>query len=361
MATAIATPAASSPAPVITPPSTVLAPKGEARAEWLKTGNMPEAPAEKPKEASAPSKETSVEGAPSQDAPAPEPGKQQEQRQRNSAESRLNEILDDLREQGLTPKALKSFKQDYQRTQSQAEPQKTAATEQTAKPAIDPKAPVKPKTEDFEGKPWAEYEAAKDKYYEDVADYKAAKAIETDRARQRDEAATRELQGKVTDAEKRYGTDAREVIRKTSTEIFSDAKVNGVVKALLNDSPVLVDVLYTIGGKAEDLTDFLETARSNPSAAIRKLVLVEKLVIEELAKGGEEAKAGAPDRGDDGKFKPAQPSTPERKTSAPPPPKEVRSTTGAAPDEVVEAYKSGNARAFIEAENRREIRKMKGF
>lgn len=362
MFTAITPPAESSPASVNT---TVFAPAGDARAEWLKSGAIPETP--KPEE-SATSKESSAEGDKPEGkaAPASEAGKQnQEQKQRSNADTRLNELLDDLRAAGLTPKALKTFTQEYERKQQQAEPQK-AATEKTDNPASDLKAPVKPKSEDFEGKPWAEYEAAKDKYSEDLAEYKAKKAVDDFRQQQKQEVASRELRQKLTDAKTRYGDDAESTISTTAGTIFNDPKISGIVKSLVNESPVLVDVLYVLGEKAGDLQDFLGDARSNTAAAIRKFVLIEKLVIEDLAKGGGKTKAGEDDtreRGEDGKFKAA--ATPEKKTTdAPPPPREV-SGRGPAPDEVEAAYtaalKSGDARAAIDAENRRDLRRRKGL
>jgi hypothetical protein len=341
MSTTLTPPAESSPA------TTTFTPDApEARSEFMKTGVMPE-----PKADSTPAKETPAEGEKpeAKAAPGSESGKPQERR--NTADTRLNELLDDLREAGLTPKALKSFKSDYQRTQ--AEPAK-AATEKTDNPAgVDPKAPVKPKASDFEGKPWSEYEAAKDKYFEDLADYKAGKAIEADRSARQQEAQTKELQDRVTDAEKRYGTETRQTIQKTANAIFNDAKVPPAVKAMVNDSPVMVDLLYVMGSKAEDLTDFIDSAHSSGSVAIRKLVLLEQLVIAELGK----AKAETPEQGADGKFVKA----PEKKTTAaPPPPKEVDGTKAAPPDEIEAAIKRGDDRAAIDAMNRADIRRRKG-
>jgi len=48
------------------------------------------------------------------------------------------------------------------------------------------KAPVKPKVDDF--KTWDEYETARDKFFEDLSDYKVAKALQEDRAQRAEEA-----------------------------------------------------------------------------------------------------------------------------------------------------------------------------
>jgi hypothetical protein len=351
------TPAAeSSPA---NPHFTVEAPQGDARAEWLKTGAVPE---DKPKtEESASSKEHSAEGQKPEEkgAPASEAGKEkQETRGRSNAETRLNEVLEDLRRAGLSPSELKTFKREQQQ---RVEPEK--APEHTAKPtetALKP--PVKPKAEDFEGKPWAEYEAAKDKYFEDLADYKVKVAVEEDRAARHQAEQKRDLEAKLTDATKRYGAEAENTITRTAGDVFGDAKVNGTVKQMLNDSPVLVDLLYVLGSKPEDLNDFLGDARSNPGAAIRKLVLVEKLVLEELAKGGTAAESdeSGTQRDETGKFAKATPAE-KKPTGAPPPPKEVSGRSAAPPDEVEQALATGDARAAIDAMNRADLRKRKGL
>ena len=104
----------------------------------------------------------------------------------------------------------------------------------------------------------------------------------------------------------RYGANARGVIEKTA-KIFDDSSVNVVVKALLNDSPILTDLLYVIGGDGEKYAEFIEDARRNPAKAIRELVLLEDLTKQEL-KG---AKAEMPEKGPDGKF---VAKTPEPKT-----------------------------------------------
>lgn len=322
----------------------------EARAEFLKTGVMPETKADPSPAKEHPANGDKPEG---KTAPASEPGDKQEPR-RSNADTRLNELLDDLREAGLTPKALKSFKQDYKRAEA-AEP---ARQETPSKPTegLDEfglKIPIRPKAADYEGKTWAEYEAAKDQFSDEQADYKASRKLEEFKVSQRNESAQKELDGKLAEAEKRYGEEAKGTISKAASTIFNDAKIPGAVKALVNDSPVLTDLLYVLGSKEEDMADFIQSAQASPGAAIRKLVLIEKLVIEELAKSGK----SDTDRGEDGKFQKA----PEKKlTAAPPPPKEVDGTKAAPPDASEAAYKRGDARAYIEAENLRELRQRKG-
>ena len=349
MTPTIDAPAESSPAPAAPveryTPTIEVPQQEEARAEWLKTGHLPET---KPKADPAPAKESSAEGdkPEGKSAPAPEAGNKQEQPKRSNADTRLTALLDDLREAGLTPAQLKTFRQDYKR--NEAAPQ-TAAPEHTAKPANG--APTKPDPKDFEGKSWAEYEAAKDEYSEKLAEYKANQAVERFRDAQRQESETREMQGKLADASKRYGDAAEATIRETSVTVFNDAKIPVVVKQMVNDSPVLVDLLYALGSDESGLADFIASAQQRPGEAIRKLVLVEKLVLEELA-----GQTGKTERGEDGKFQP-----PEKKTtSAPPPPKEVSGRGGPAPDPVEDALKTGDARAAIDQMTREQLRRKQG-
>lgn len=315
-----------------------------AYAEWRQTGKLP-----KP-EASATSEKQSDAGEESAEkgAPAPEAGDQQESKAkpRSNAETRLKELLDDLKRAGMSPAELKTFKREVQETkQPKAEP----------KVEKGPESPKKPKVDDFDT--YEKYEEARDQYYEDLADYKAQQRLDQFRQEQKVEAAQQELNGKVEAARKRYGAEADSTIATTATEIFNDQKIPAAVKAVINDSPVLVDLLYVMGSKAEEFQEFLKLARSNPGAAIRKAVLVERLVSEELAKGGK-SDAGAPDRDESGKFK--QPPA-KKVTEAPPPPREASGRGAVPPDEVESAAKANDFAAFRNAANRRDMARHKGL
>lgn len=340
------TPAESSPAIAVN--ETVYLPSKADRVAAMKAPEPAKVPAKEAKEIPAADEQPAEKT-----APASEPGNETQEKRPSKAEARLKEILDDLREAGFTPSELKTYRKQAKRAPEKTEP--VQATEHTAKP-VDPKAPVKPKAADFEGKPWEEYEAARDKYFEDLADYKANAAIEGHTAKQKQESQAKELNTRIEALSKQYGADAREPIQSAAKQVFEDPKVNGIVKDMVNGSPVLVDVLYTLGGDEAGLADFLADAKANPGAAIRKFVLLEKLVTEELAKGSTETT----ERGEDGKFK----ATPEKKTAAPPPPKEVSGRGYVPPDEVETATQialnGGDARPAIEAQQRARIRRMKG-
>lgn len=351
-------------APVESSPTTFEAPSGDARTEWLKTGKLPEAKPKPKTEASASSSET---------APDSETGKQgnQERKPKPSAADRLNEILADLKTAGLTPAELKTFKREAQnqtpgQQQRSAEAAKQqAATEQTAKPAESKelKAPEKPNPDHF--KTYAEYEAAKDKYYEDLADYKSAKAVQDFRAEQAQNATNAHVHQKMVEARERYGEDAVGVIREASKIISGDAEIPPPIKMLLNNSPIWADLVYALGNTPEELAEFVHLAKTNPLEAMRKAVLVEHLTKEELAKGGGASKEGAPatergatERGEDGKF---QKRTPEDKESkSPPPAREVSGRGNPPADPAEKAFKDNDPRAYFRAQNAKDLAARRG-
>ena len=329
--------------PAAPPPSTESKPTTEPASvptdpkdylEWRKTGKLPSAE-------SAPAKESSDGDKPEKSAPAPEAGKpQQEKKPRSNAESRLEEILSDLRTAGLSPSELKSFKREVKQEQAKAAPE----------PPAKPPAPAVKKLEDYDS-----IEA----YLEDLADHKANQRLEAYRAEERQKAEQKVIADKLAEAKTRYGDDAEARIRSTAKSVFNDEQIPMAVKALANDSPVLVDLMYVMGSDPNELDEFVALAKSNPGAAIRKLVLVEKLVQEELAKGGTPKASGngdAPERDERGKFLPAK-----KVTSAPPPPRETSGRSSPPPDAVKRAIDDGDFLSYRAEQNRRDIAKRKGL
>lgn len=363
------------------PTETFVAPSDPGQyAEWRQTGKTPEpksaaAESTTPKEAPAPSKESS---AASQDAgkgaPASEAGSHKQEPKRGNAETRLNEILADLKTAGLTPAELKTFKRAAQQDAAASSGEKDGKT--ASSPASEaPKGLEPPQKPDFKNwtGTWEELEAAKDDYAEKLAEYKAQKAVRDYAMQQANAAQAKELTGKVQEAQKRYGDEAAGTIQGTAKTIFApDSGVPQVVKAIINDSPVLVDLLYVMGSKPAELQEFLESAKTNPGAALRKVVLVEKLVQEELAKGssGKEPAAGesgsSTERDENGRFQSS--AAPAKKPSkAPPPPAEMGGHGSPPPDPVdsaATAYAtSGDPdafRRFREAANRRDLAARRG-
>lgn len=344
-----------SPAPVTETPSTFEVPKDRAAYDqWRQTGKLPE----QPKAESAPA---SAEGDRPTEKPAPgsEPGKKPQERRDNAA-TRLNELLADLKRAGLTPAELKTFKREMQ-AQPQAEPVKTPAPEQTAKPAKK-EPPQKPVSTDPKFKTWDEYEAARDQYAEDMAKFRAEEAVENYRQEQAQNQAQLTVKQKMAEAHTRYGDEGIQHIQDAAKAITSDQAIPPAVRAILDQSPVWTDVLYTLGQGGE-LQSFIDLAKADPGQAIRKAVLLEHLVTQELAKGAKAAPAAddeTPVRDASGKFQPKKNTPEKRESEAPPPPREMsgRGTTPA--DEVEAALKSGDFAAYRRAQNARDLAARQG-
>ncbi len=325
-------------------------------AEWRMSGKLPDPPAAAPKsEQSASSKKSSADES-AESASAPEAENHQERKPRSNAETRLNEILGDLKKAGLSPAELKTFKRQAQADLA-AGGQPQAKPEHTDKPsAIE--GPKRPKFEDFTT--YEQYEEARDKYLEDLADYKAQKKLDEYRQQQAADAETQALNRKIDGAKKRYGDEAQEIVGSAAVELFQDAKLPAVFRDVLNGSPVIVDLLYVLGSKEGELAGFLDLAHSNPSAALRKLVLMERLVSDELA-GKKAPAAGESAEGDSGRDEGGRFKAPDKRvTAAPPPPREASGRAGTPPDEAASAFEHGDFRTFAAAQNRRDIARRRG-
>jgi len=341
-------------------PTTLLAPTDpQEYATWRSTGKLPEPKEGKPKEASTPSPESSSGSPEEKIAPAPEAGKtKQEPRSRSDAETRLAEVLADLSKAGLTPKELKTFKREAQQVVSG---EKDAPPASSTAPEL--KAPVKPDFKNWKGT-WVELEAAKEKYYDELGDYKVAKALQDFQRTQATQALNARMAARVAAAAEHYGGGAaRDTIVSTAQTLFAkDSPLPGVVHALIDQSPVIEHLLYTLGSKAEDLAEFIATAKSNPGQAVRKVVLMEQLIQDELAKGGKKPDAektddpAAGERDENGRFK-----TPVRQvTKAPPPPREVSGRAVVPPDGIDSAVSDGDFRAFQAKSNARDLARRRG-
>ena len=218
------------------------------------------------------------------------------------------------------------------------------------------KPPTKPKQEDF--KTYEEFEAAKDKYFEDMADYKAAKKFQEFQFEQARTAAVQRVQQKLNEAKARYSSDptAVETIQATARTLVSDQQIPLAVKAILDQSDVWPDIVYTLS-KPEELAAFIKLAKENPGAAIRKAVLIEHLITQELSKGSKSPQDGdesrvVPIRDESGKFQ----KTPEKEESdAPRPPREVSGRGATPPDEVTSALKNNDFRRFRDSQNAKDI------
>jgi hypothetical protein len=199
------------------------------------------------------------------------------------------------------------------------------------------KVPKKPKLDDFET--FEAFEEAKDKYADDNAEYKAERAVRKDRKERADQESNKALNDRLNEGRKRYkeafDTKIKPVVGRLSAE-----KIAPVIQAVVMDSEILPDLLYALGSDPVEFDNFIELAQSNPSKALRKLILLEDLTQKELSK------AAAPEK---------------KTTDAPPPPKELNTRGSQPADSEVNAVNANDQRAFNEARNRADIQRRKGL
>lgn len=344
------------------------------REEWNRTGTQPTkadsaTATEDKKPAASADSATANQGKTADTAPDSATGKDQKPnlKTKEDTERRIKEILDEN-------KALQRRIESLERGKGTPETRDTKPVSQPV--AEEPKAPkaLREFLEEWFAKP-----EHKGKKYEDGVDAWAAaredfsarqrhkeidKAIAADRQRQAVEAASKDLATKRAEAEQRYGKDEYAQRVKPAVVALSDETIPFPVRALINDSPVFADLLYVLG-EGEALKDLVATAKTNPAAALRKIVLTEQLVQAELAKGnGGKTEAGEKStdgkaRDESGKFvssdKSAAAASDDKKPRAPAPVADVGGRGVAPGDALQEAAKAGNFRNF-EAEMNRRMR-----
>ncbi len=328
----------------------------EQRAEWNRTGDIPKAPK---KQDSAPAKKNAAsDSAPKPDDTADDqdsaPGSTQKPqfkpKTKDDTERRIKELL----------------------ARAETAERELAAARQTKPESRDSKPAPQPAPEAFKALVDKEYFAKNPKAtYEDfiraaarheaeyAADQKVATAIANERQRLAHEAATKELTVKVNEGKERY-PDFETKFWPTLNSITQDAQIPVVIKAVLNDSPIVVDLTYTLGSDPAEMTKFVALCKSDPGAALRKLVLTESLVKEQLNGKKAEAKPAAAAAGDDE----AQAAKPEASASpkprAPKPPTEVGGRGETAEDALKVAAGANDFRKFDQEQTRRMQARLHG-
>jgi len=342
------------------------------RQTWRETGEFPKSQAAEP---AAKDKPTSQDAAPaaksSETAPGSESGKstqpKPQQRTKEESANRFKELSERLGNVERENQALK------ERLAAASGDRKT---EQKPQPA-----PVKEETyKRLDEKKW--FADNKGKTYEDYleaclqdqatwtqkqTDKKIADALANSENQRRQREAATEMKTAVADARQRYGTEEANKIFPALDSIVGDKDIPVAVKAMLNESDVVVDLVYTLSSDAESLTKFIQLAKTNPGSAIRTLVTLENEVRSKLKTnaGGKPAT----ERASDGKFvkkeeaatepgpgaasaKRTEAAAAEPITRATRPTVELGGRTAAPEDPVVAAVKSGNFRAAKDAMNR---------
>lgn len=318
---------------------------------YMQTGNLPGAPK---KEASATSKkQTSDTDDESEEksAPASEAGKPDKQETTGKAEARnaeLQKTLDEFRELGLKPSEVKEYlaskKGETSKPETTVNPPLQTKTD--LKP---PEKPTRPRYSDYDSDD--EYEEAMDKYetdkekYDDFMFQYRAQKQEQERA---EKELAQTLKKEVGRAGERYGKDASAAIAKSMQTVLTTPGVDANVIKAIDESPVMIDLLYTIGHDEEVFNEFIEAAKGHPTHALRLLTRFEDEIVKTLSGSN----GGSEDESDE--------EPPETIPKTPPPPDEVGGTKGPLPDKVKNAVASGNVSAYIEEMNRKEAEILQG-
>jgi hypothetical protein len=298
-------------------------------AEWRTTGEIPQPQAE-----SAPATEEKV------DTGEATPPKQQEKRRKPDAEARIRELTAKVKElEARTPKA------EPAREQPKEQP-KVEATR--TKPTLDDKTP--------DGKPkYATYED----WLEDLADWKVEQRDVRREAEQRQKSESEAFQAKLAEAKSR-NPDFDDVMNE-AMPIIREANLPAEIAKRLNDSEVLPDLMYTLGGDPKELAKFIAMAKNDPGKAREHIAVLERLIADEIVEPKSEA------RNDKGQFVPKAeaPAKPGPETT-PEPPLEVGARASGPMDEearAVSEMERGNPNAFRQfrdARNAKDARRLRG-
>lgn len=339
--------AESSAAPAVETPTSLDLPRsGTAEyAEWRVSGTLPE----KPKTEPAASSPADTEKAPKADATASPATKQESTEYKPKTEKRFQELLSERDRLKAENEALKAPKPATEPAKPVQQLQQTAQREPT----------VEDKNQDgtFKYKTYEEFVKAQ-------ARWEVRQELAEQRQRETEQTKTQELLVKVNDARTRYGKEkVDEIIFPTSNAIRDDAAIPLAVKAMIGDSEVFPDLIFTLGSDKAEFASFLQLAKTEPGKALRRIANMERLINEELSKG-----TAAAGRDANGKFTAAQPSTPAKRgpESAPAPPLEIghrgTGTMDPAADALSRATK-GDPKAFREwkaAEDRKALARRRG-
>ena len=317
----------------------------EQRTEWRKTGKIPEPS----NEASVPSEQSDAQKAES--APASEAGKPQEKAHKKlSADERIAQLEATIEK--IRKGAAKAEPKQAEETKAaESSPAKPAEIklETKAAPKLEPPKEPDIKAAEYSGVDgWDKYEADVRKYNRDLAKYEAAEAVEKFKRDQVQEQQLKSVLQQIETGRKTY-TDFDQKTAPVFQVLIAD--LESPVAKLVGESPIFEHLMYVIGGEGEE---FISLLKSNPMHALRKAVIMENLVMEELKKGKTESKET--ERDEKGQFK-----APEKKiTGAPPPVSEVGGKAAAPGDKVQEAVQKRDFAAYKAEQNRREMAARKG-
>ena len=338
------TQAAPSPAAVAEAPIEIPRSGTSEYAEWRVSGELPEKP--KPSEAAAPpddaadSAATTTQEKPSKRRPDVEARFKEYTARIDKLERELNEARQPKTEKPAESSPAKTQPETYSDWRKEFKPSQWV--EKYGK-----------------DNPEASYEdatAAMADYLGDVRDQ--FRSIETQRETQK-----KSFMTQVEESRKRYGDSFDQTVAPTAQTIQADKAISPVVKQMLTESEHLPDLLFTLGGDSEAFKSFLETAKTSPGKAIRYIAKLEAGIADELAGKGSEASS---ERNDKGQFTAKETPVKRGPESAPDPPIELGSRgtgTLSESDRALKAAEAGDPkamRAWMEAENRKDLARRKG-
>lgn len=218
---------------------------------------------------------------------------QPEQPRKSAYQRRIDKLTAEKKEaERRASEAERKLTEGQPRTQAQ--PQKVEQPQ-----ALE--APKKPNRADFTAAKygsneaaWDAYEDARDKYAEDIADYKVKKAREDDRRQAAIDKQLADLDAKVEEAKGRR-ENLLDVIPQTAGEIYGDQGISADLRNLIDQSEVTVDLIYVLGADKTKFADFMKLAKTNPAAAIREVLKLEDQIKQELAGGNASEDEGSDD------------------------------------------------------------------
>jgi|HubBroStandDraft_5_1064220.scaffolds.fasta_scaffold17661_2 hypothetical protein len=341
MITETADTAAPAPAtPNVETPQSSTEMSAEQSAAFWETGQLPKSSGPAPDKKTQPTKQDS--------APAKENA---DTRSDSASDKEQKSTRKDKEDSDRRWKELSEEKGRLARENEELRQKVSASSEKKPAPASQP-APEPYKRLDekkfFTDNPKATYEDFVDAAAEHKAKWllqqEIPKAIAAERQRLAVESAAQTLQGKLSEAGERYGKEEAAKIVPAVDKIYSDPQVPHVIKAMLDRSDVLVDLVYAIG--KENVDAFIALSKSDPGVALEKLVELQSDVRKALKAGKPSADPAKPSPDDPPEKKPTS------ETKAPPPkvPSEVggRGTATEAPDK--QAARDGNFTAFEAAQ-----------
>ena len=306
------------------------------RQEWLRTGKTPEPPAKTAEPPKTESSETKTEEKPAnvETKLESEPGKPQEPK---PGEKRKSQLADEI-QQLLRQRA--EIRRDLERSQAER------GVKPTESPA-EPKAGAglkKPRAEDYADKTWEEYEAARDKYYEDLAESKAKAAVEADRRERQAEAQRQAHQKRNQEIESNWSKRSSEYRKNHPEAKDFDAAIRAMVESELIPENSYLDQWILNSDNGPALAYHFAT---NPDEILRIGELTAIAASRELAKlelSLEVPKQNAPT---------------EKVIVLPKPPTDLSAKGAATEDAVAVAVKNEDFLSFRRAQNAKELAALK--